>query len=161
MRIVASIFAGGLFGLGLVLSDMINASRVQGFFDVLGNWDPTLVFVIIGANLPMMAAWYLTRSRSEPVLGGRLPAPATTRLDRDLLGGAVLFGAGWGLVGLCPGTVLASSAAVDPKALVFLVALLAGLWLRGHAIRRDHRGGPLTDDHAVEERERASVTAGT
>ena len=161
MRFLASTLAGGLFGLGLVLSDMINASRVQGFFDVLGSWDPTLVFVIIGANLPMMAAWYLSKRRSEPVLGGSLPKAAATRLDRDLLGGAVLFGAGWGLVGLCPGTVLASSTVADPKAMVFLVALLAGLWLRGHAIRRDHGGGAPSGDRSAEEREPNSATAGT
>ncbi|MEZ5824527.1 MAG: DUF6691 family protein [Geminicoccaceae bacterium] len=132
MKNFTSLLAGGLFGFGLVLSDMINAQRVQGFFDLFGAWDPTLVFVIIGANIPMMMTWAWVRRHQRSVLGEELPGAASTNIDKRLIGGSVLFGAGWGLVGLCPGTVMATLLFGYKEAFLFGVAMAVGFYAFGH-----------------------------
>ncbi|MCB1971815.1 MAG: hypothetical protein H6851_11495 [Geminicoccaceae bacterium] len=126
MKNLAAFISGGLFGLGLVVSDMVNPQRVQGFFDIFGAWDPTLVFVIVGANIPMMLSWWWVRRHERSVLGENLPARPSLTIDRRLIGGAVVFGAGWGLVGLCPGTAVASVLFGLPRVLVFVGAMFTG-----------------------------------
>ncbi len=117
---------GGLFGAGLWVSGMTDTTKVLGFLHIFGAWDVTLAFVMGGAILPMALAWRLTRGR-RPVLGGRFPAQPQQRLDRKLVGGSVLFGMGWGLVGLCPGPAMASVFWGGAGGLVFLAAMLAGM----------------------------------
>ena len=134
MRMVFAALAGGLFGAGLHISGMTDTTKVRGFLDFLGAWDPTLMFVMGGAILPMAAAWAWTRGR-QPVIGGAFPARPDPRLDRRLVVGAVLFGAGWGLVGLCPGPALASLSYGGAGGLVFLVAMLAGMLAAPPAVR--------------------------
>ena len=126
MKNLTAFLAGGLFGLGLVLSDMINARRVQGFFDLFGAWDPTLVFVIIGANIPMIATWLWVARHRQSLLGEPLPGVPSAKIDMRLIGGSVLFGAGWGLVGLCPGSVMASLLFGYREALLFAFAMAVG-----------------------------------
>lgn len=126
MRNLLALLAGGLFGLGLYLSGMTNTNKVQGFLDFFGNWDPTLAFVMGGAILPMAIAWMLTQSR-KPVVGGEFPDRPETAFDRKLIVGAILFGMGWGLVGLCPGPALASLSFGGVGGLIFLAAMLAGM----------------------------------
>ncbi len=126
MKNLFSVLSGTLFGIGLYLSGMTNTVKVQGFLDFFGNWDPTLAFVMGGAILPMAVAWALTRNRT-PLIGGSFPARPETRFDRKLITGAVLFGMGWGLVGLCPGPALASLSFGGIGGLVFLVTMLAGM----------------------------------
>ncbi|MBQ0803567.1 MULTISPECIES: DUF6691 family protein [unclassified Sulfitobacter] len=126
MRNMFAILSGALFGIGLYLADMTNTVKVQGYLDFFGNWDPTLAFVMGGAILPMAVAWVLTRNR-KPVIGGEFPAPAPAKFDRKLIIGAILFGMGWGLVGLCPGPAVASLSFGGVAGLVFLVAMLAGM----------------------------------
>lgn len=126
MRYVLALIAGGLFGAGLFLSGMTDATKVQGWLDIFGDWDPTLAFVMGGAILPMMVAWRLTRTR-RPLIGGDFPAPAAPLIDRRLLGGSVAFGAGWGLAGLCPGPALASLSYGGVGGIVFLIAMLVGM----------------------------------
>jgi uncharacterized membrane protein YedE/YeeE len=126
MRLIGAILAGGLFGAGLFVSGMTDTRKVQGWLDIFGQWDPTLAFVLGGAILPMAVAWRLTSGR-QPVFGGSFPAKPDVRLDRQLIVGSVLFGMGWGLVGLCPGPALASLAYGGISGLVFLVAMLAGM----------------------------------
>jgi len=126
MRHLLSLISGALFGIGLYLSGMTNTDKVQGFLDFFGNWDPTLAFVMGGAILPMAAAWALTHGR-KPLIGGNFPERPETKFDRKLVVGAILFGMGWGLVGLCPGPALASLGFGGIGGLVFLAAMLAGM----------------------------------
>ncbi len=126
---IVALIAGSLFGSGLFLSGMTDTNKVQGWLDVFGNWDPTLAFVMGGAILPMAVAWQFTRMPRKPVTGGSFPAPLDTKLERNLVLGSVLFGIGWGLAGLCPGPAIASLSYAGPGGLVFLAAMLTGMWL--------------------------------
>ena len=127
MRAVLSLISGALFGAGLHVSGMTDTSRVRGFLDIAGQWDPTLAFVMGGAILPMVLAWRLTRGR-VPLAGVAFPAPPVQTLNRPLVFGSILFGIGWGLVGLCPGPAIASITYGGWPGVVFLVAMLAGMW---------------------------------
>lgn len=126
MRNMFAILSGALFGIGLYIADMTNTVKVQGYLDFFGNWDPTLAFVMGGAIMPMAVAWALTRNR-KPVIGGEFPPRPPAKFDRKLIIGAILFGMGWGLVGLCPGPAIASLSFGGVAGLVFLVAMLAGM----------------------------------
>lgn len=135
MRALVALAAGALFGLGLIVSDMVNPARVLGFLDFVGiatgDWDPTLAFVLGGALLPMALAWRLAGRRAAegaaPVCGGDFPARPAGDVNRRLLGGAALFGAGWGLVGFCPGPALAALGTGRVEALLFVAAMIAGM----------------------------------
>lgn len=126
MRSVFAFVSGGLFGLGLFISGMTDTARVQGWLDVFGNWDPTLAFVMGGAIIPMAIAWYITQGRT-PALGGTFPARPDPRLGRNLVLGSFMFGAGWGLAGLCPGPNMASLSFGGIPNLVFFIAMVAGM----------------------------------
>lgn len=126
MRIGLSLIAGALFGGGLHLSGMTDTAKVQGFLDFFGAWDPTLMFVMGGAILPMVLAWQLTKGRA-PLAGGSFPEAVDPLLDRKLILGAVLFGAGWGLVGLCPGPAIASLSYGGFGGWVFLGTMALGM----------------------------------
>jgi len=126
MRLFYAFIAGGLFGTGLFLSGMTDTSKVQGWLDIFGNWDPTLAFVMGGAIIPMAIAWLLVPGR-KPLAGGEFPAPPTPRLGRNLVLGSILFGAGWGLAGLCPGPSIASLSYGGAGHWVFVAAMIAGM----------------------------------
>ena len=126
-RLVFAFIAGGLFGAGLFVSGMTDTTKVQGWLDVFGNWDPTLAFVMGGAMIPMGIAWLLTRDR-KPLVGGEFPTPPEPKIGRNLVLGSVMFGAGWGLAGLCPGPSVASLSYGGWPHWVFFFAMLAGMW---------------------------------
>ncbi len=126
MQILFAILAGGLFGAGLFVSGMTDTTKVQGWLDVFGNWDPTLAFVMGGAIIPMVLAWQLTRV-SRTLAGGVFPPPPTHEIDHRLVIGSVLFGMGWGLAGLCPGPSIASLSYGGIGGLIFLAAMLVGM----------------------------------
>ena len=126
MRFLISLLSGSLFGAGLFLSGMTDTRKVQGWLDVFGNWDPTLAFVLGGAILPMVVAWRLTQTR-KPLTGGTFPAPSKPEIDRRLVIGSVVFGAGWGLAGLCPGPAIASLSYGGAGGLIFMAAMLVGM----------------------------------
>jgi len=126
-QILVALFAGALFGAGLAFSGMADPARVQGFLDLFGNWDPTLAFVMGGAIIPMAFAWIIQRRLDKPFADAHFSLPGTTLIDRKLIIGAVLFGAGWGISGLCPGPGIADLAINPLPALAFVGALLAGM----------------------------------
>ncbi|GJD42295.1 hypothetical protein AFCDBAGC_0130 [Methylobacterium cerastii] len=128
-RIVAALVAGLLFGSGLALSGMMDPARVLGFLDVAGAFDPTLAFVLTGAVAVSAVGYLLRRGMARPLLAGRFEVPAARRLDPKLLGGAALFGIGWGLVGLCPGPALAALVLGLPDVAIFVAAMLGGMLL--------------------------------
>lgn len=129
MRNLFAFIAGGFFGAGLFISGMTDTSKVQGWLDVFGNWDPTLAFVMGGAMIPMAIAWQLTKRRSTPVMGGTFPPKPPVRLDRNLIAGSVMFGFGWGLAGLCPGPSIASLSYGGVSTWIFVAAMLTGMIL--------------------------------
>jgi len=126
MRAVFAFLAGGLFGAGLLMSGMTDTTKVQGWLDVFGAWDPTLAFVLGGAIIPMFIAWRIAEGR-KPRLGGAFPAPPEPKLGRNLVVGSVLFGIGWGLAGLCPGPAMASLGYGGINGLIFFAAMAMGM----------------------------------
>lgn len=118
---------GLLFGWGLLLSGMTDPGKVQGFLDLFGAWDPSLAFVMGGAIAVGFFAFALARKRTTTFLGGALRMPESRDIDKPLVVGSLIFGAGWGLAGFCPGPGLVAMAAGNGKALVFVVAMVAGM----------------------------------
>jgi uncharacterized membrane protein YedE/YeeE len=131
MRILAAFICGLVFGLGLVISGMTDTTRVLGFLDVLaipkGTWDPTLLIVMAAALAVSLPGFALARRRQRPVLADAAAWPSRTDIDTPLIAGAVLFGIGWGLVGLCPGPAIANLATTSPGIILFVVAMIAGM----------------------------------
>ena len=130
-RLVFAALSGGLFGFGLLLSGMTDTRRVIGWLDVFGDWDPTLAFVMGGAMIPMALAWALARRRRAALLGSPLPARPEQRITPSLAAGSALFGIGWGLAGFCPGPAMASISFGGVAGLVFLLAMVAGMFITG------------------------------
>jgi uncharacterized membrane protein YedE/YeeE len=123
-----SALSGAIFGTGLLISGMTDTTRVQGWLDVFGDWDPTLAFVLGGAMIPMIIAWRIAARWRTAVLGRAIPLhPGGTTTDAPLVIGSTLFGAGWALSGLCPGPAMASLGWGGAGGLVFLIAMLAGM----------------------------------
>jgi len=119
---------GLLFGLGLLLSGMTDPGKVLGFLDLIGPWDPSLALVMGGAIAVGVIAFALAKKRTVSFLGGAMRLPMSSQIDRRLIVGAAMFGAGWGLAGFCPGPALISLATGQPKAAIFVVAMLVGMF---------------------------------
>ncbi|MCC5960275.1 MAG: hypothetical protein JJU08_13150 [Rhodobacteraceae bacterium] len=126
-RILLAAASGGLFGAGLLVSGMTDTTKVQGWLDIFGAWDPTLAFVLGGAILPMLLAWNMTTRRAQSLVGVPFPSKPDARLGHNLIVGSVLFGAGWGLVGLCPGPAIASLSWGGTGGIVFILAMIGGM----------------------------------
>lgn len=129
MRTLFSIGSGALFGLGLLISGMVDTRRVQGWLDIFGDWDPTLAFVLGGAILPMAVAWWLSTHLRSPFAGGSFPPRPTRDITPSLAVGSMIFGAGWGLAGLCPGPSFAALSFGGWEGLLFVGAMIAGMVL--------------------------------
>jgi uncharacterized protein len=129
MAMVSALIAGLLFGFGLIVSGMVNPSKVLGFLDVAGDWDPSLAFVMAGAITVGATAFYFAKRMPRSLNGQPIRFPATTGIDRRLIIGSALFGIGWGLAGFCPGPAVVGAGAGEPKALIFFFAMLAGMAL--------------------------------
>lgn len=127
MRNLTSLFAGLLFGAGLIVSDMVNPARVRAFLDVFGEWDPSLAFVMIGAIGVTAIAWIIANRRRQALFGGPLPAAPSEVVDRKLIAGSALFGVGWGAVGICPAPGIVALGFGVWQVGVFLIAMLAGM----------------------------------
>lgn len=137
---VPALIAGVLFGVGLAVSDMVNPARVLGFLDLFGAWDPTLVFVMAAAVLASGLGYMISRRLSRPLFGSDFRIPQNRLLDRQLIGGAALFGAGWGLAGFCPGPAIAGLIYGLWQPWLFVASMIAGMLLeRTYAAARDKR----------------------
>ena len=130
MALLAITFVlGALFGSGLVLGGMTQPSKVIGFLDVFGDWDPSLLCVMGGGVLVYLAAFRSIARRNAPVMGSSFTPPMRRAVDARLVMGAVVFGVGWGLAGFCPGPALVSVGSLSTQALVFTLAMFAGFGL--------------------------------
>jgi uncharacterized membrane protein YedE/YeeE len=129
LRNLASLAAGLLFGLGLIVSGMADPAKVLGFLDLAGHWDPSLALVMAGAIAIGMPAFALARRRSRSLLGAPMQLPTARGIDRRLVLGSLLFGVGWGLAGICPGPALVLLGMGSLKGLAFVLAMLAGMLL--------------------------------
>ena len=127
MYVFASWLAGLIFGLGLIVSGMSNPAKVLGFLDLAGGWDPSLMLVMVGAIAVGAVAFLLARKRTVSFIGAEMKLPGAGRIDRRLMAGSLLFGVGWGIAGFCPGPALVALGMGEVKALVFVVAMLAGM----------------------------------
>lgn len=127
MLVLTALLSGLVFGLGLILSGMANPAKVLGFLDLAGAWDPSLVLVMAGAIAVGFLAFRWAKKRRRSLLGAEMKLPASRPVDRRLLIGSALFGVGWGVAGFCPGPALVALGMGEPKALVFVGAMLAGM----------------------------------
>jgi len=125
-QLLAALAAGIVFGLGLVVSQMVNPAKIVGFLDVTGKWDPTLLFVMGGALAVTIPGFRLVLRRSHPLFAGGFSLPTKKDLDRRLIAGAALFGVGWGLAGFCPGPAITALVTLILPVFVFFAAMLAG-----------------------------------
>lgn len=129
MTLLTSLLAGLVFGLGLIISGMADPSKVLGFLDLAGNWDPSLAFVMGGALLVGLLAFQFAVKRPQSLLGEAMRLPTATKIDRRLVLGSLTFGVGWGLAGYCPGPALVSLAQGGAKPLLFFIAMIAGMFM--------------------------------
>ena len=133
--LLGALISGLIFGAGLVISGMTQPSKVLGFLDVFGAWDPTLAFVMGGALAVSLPGFYFARGRTRPLFAAHFRWPTRSEIDAPLVGGAALFGLGWGLVGLCPGPAIVNLATFLPQIAVFIVTMGIGIyaldWWRG------------------------------
>ncbi len=141
MPILSAFLCGLIFGFGLVISGMTDTAKVLGFLDVLalpkGGWDPTLAIVMAAALTVSIPGFWLARRRERPLFAEAAAWPTKAAIDRPLIAGAALFGAGWGLVGLCPGPAIANLATLSLPVILFVAAMLAGM--AAHDLRRRQR----------------------
>jgi uncharacterized membrane protein YedE/YeeE len=145
MRFAIAALSGLLFGLGLMISDMVNPARVRAFLDVAdiasGTWDPTLMFVMGGAMAISAGAWLVSHNRATTLLGGAMPSPPSPKIDARLVAGSAIFGIGWGLVGICPGPSPVALGFGGAATAIFFAAMLAGMvafWLLNRMLQRRH-----------------------
>ncbi len=130
---------GLLFGFGLILSGMTDPGKVIGFLDLFGQWDPSLASVLGGAIAVGFFAFSMAKRRTQNFLGGAMRLPTSQDIDKRLVIGSLVFGAGWGLAGFCPGPALVSLGAGQDKAVVFVIAMVLGMlafeWLEGRRMK--------------------------
>jgi len=127
MGAITALLAGLLFGIGLMVSGMANPAKVLGFLDLAGRWDPSLAFVMVGAIVIGSMAFLLARRRQRSLLGLPMQLPGSTVITPRLVIGSALFGIGWGTAGFCPGPALVALGAGYPKAVGFVMAMVAGM----------------------------------
>ena len=129
MNKLVSLFCGIIFGIGLVISQMINPAKVLGFLNLFGEWDPSLAFVMIGALIISSPLFHLFKNKEKPIFSSSFSISNKKEIDKELIFGSILFGAGWGLVGLCPGPAITSIALLNVSSAIFVVAIFIGFYL--------------------------------
>ncbi|MDP4546272.1 MAG: DUF6691 family protein [Marinobacter sp.] len=126
---ITSLVAGLIFGLGLIISGLANPAKVLGFLDLAGLWDPSLALVMGGAILVGLVAFTVAKKRTLSLLGFNMKLPTSTKIDKRLVGGSLMFGVGWGIAGFCPGPALVAVGAGEIKGIVFVASMVAGMML--------------------------------
>ena len=129
MNIVVSLFCGIIFGIGLVISEMINPAKVLSFLNIFGEWDPSLAFVMIGALAISTPFFHLFKKKDKPIFATNFLISNATEIDKKLIIGSILFGAGWGLVGLCPGPAISSLALLNISSIAFVFWMSMGFYV--------------------------------
>ena len=127
MFALSALLSGLVFGLGLIVSGMANPAKVLGFLDLAGQWDPSLALVMAGAITVGFFAFLIAKNRTRSLIGAEMKLPKASAINSRLLAGSALFGAGWGVAGFCPGPGLVALGMGEPKALVFVAAMLVGM----------------------------------
>ena len=136
MKNLSVFLIGCVFSLGLCISGLIAPLKVLAFLDLSGAWDPSLVFTMGGGVLVTGIAWFALRGRGASLFGDPMQIPSNTALDARLIGGSLLFGAGWGLAGVCPGPALVNLGFLSGQAAVFVATMLCGMALHDVGRRR-------------------------
>lgn len=129
MRFISAFAVGLIFGVGIAISGMINPAKVLNFFDIAGTWDPSLIFVMGGALVTTFIGYRFVLRRGKPVIEERFQLPTARDIDARLIGGAAVFGIGWGIAGFCPGAAVPALGSGKIEVVGFVAALLAGLWV--------------------------------
>ena len=129
MSRLVSLFCGIIFGIGLVISQMINPAKVLGFLNLFGEWDPSLAFVMIGALIISSPLFHLFKNKEKPIFSSSFSISNKKEIDKKLIFGSILFGAGWGLVGLCPGPAITSIALLNASSAIFVVSMFIGFYI--------------------------------
>ena len=129
MSKIISLVSGIIFGVGLVISEMINPEKVLGFLDLFGNWDPSLAFVMIGALIVSSPLFYIIKNKEKPLFAEKFNYSNNKEVNNRLIVGSALFGAGWGLGGLCPGPAISSIALININSITFVFAMFFGFYL--------------------------------
>ncbi|MEI4472129.1 DUF6691 family protein [Frigidibacter sp. MR17.24] len=141
MRLLTALLIGLVFGSGIAVSGMIDPAKVLNFFDIAGQWDPSLAFVMAGALAVAIPGYRIVLARRAPAYAPRFQLPETRRIDPALVGGSALFGIGWGIAGFCPGAALPALGTGIPDVVLFVAALLAGI-LAARGLKRLPRLSP-------------------
>ena len=129
MSKLVSLFCGIIFSIGLVISQMINPAKVLGFLNLFGEWDPSLAFVMIGALIISSPLFHLFKNKEKPIFSSSFSISNKKEIDKELIFGSILFGAGWGLVGLCPGPAITSIALLNVSSAIFVVSMFIGFYI--------------------------------
>ena len=129
MSKIISLVSGIVFGVGLVISEMINPEKVLGFLDLFGNWDPSLAFVMIGALIVSSPLFHIIKNKEKPLFAEKFNYSNNKEVNNRLIVGSTLFGAGWGLGGLCPGPAISSIALININSITFVFAMFFGFYL--------------------------------
>ena len=129
MNKIVSLLCGIIFGIGLVISEMINPEKVLGFLNIFRDWDPSLAFVMIGALVFSTPIFHLFKNKNKPIFASNFSIPTNKKLDNELIIGSIFFGAGWGLIGLCPGPAITSIALLNTSSIIFVISMFAGFYI--------------------------------
>ena len=129
MNKLVALFCGTIFGIGLVISQMINPAKVLGFLNVFGEWDPSLAFVMIGALFVSSPLFHLFKNKEKPIFSTSFSISENKEIDKRLIFGSILFGAGWGVAGLCPGPAISSIALLNISSVTFVFSMFIGFFI--------------------------------
>ena len=129
MTKLSSLISGIFFGLGLTISGMVNPQKVLGFLNIFDSWDPSLMFVMIGAILIFSPLYFIFKRKSRPIFSKNFVVPLKTNIDKNLIVGAIMFGSGWGLAGLCPGPAISAISFFNTDVYLFVLFMFVGFYL--------------------------------
>ncbi len=139
MTKISSLIAGIIFGIGLTISGMVNPQKVLGFLNIFDAWDPSLMFVMIGAIIIFSPLHFIFKSKSRPIFADKFAALSNKNIDKNLIIGAIMFGAGWGLAGLCPGPAISAISLINKDVYIFVLFMFIGFYLGNFIINKNEK----------------------